>query len=165
MSQLIVPVTDKLALALHRTYALMGVLEKKLVDDGPRTTRVNDKTTYKDLVDQLEDLTVVALGTTSVTSLVNAGSPKGARIDISSETLLYRNINRSVSYLRDTAGEVLASDLSTYNREHVNVVWPLLRDLYYDLIRSIRNQAVEDLDRLMEDGPNSLILAAEQLGR
>jgi hypothetical protein len=165
MSQLTVPVTDKLALALHRTHALMGVLEKKLVDDGPRTTRVNDKTAYKELVDQLEDLTMAVLGTTVVTGLVKAGSPKGARIDISSETHLYRNINRSVSYLRDTAGEVLASDLSTYNREHTNVVWPLLRDLYYSLIRSVRDQAVEDLERLMEDGPNSLILAAEQLGR
>jgi hypothetical protein len=134
---------------------------KSFVDNlGER--RVNDASSYNDVVERLDKLTSAYFKSVAGTSFLT-GPAAGPRFDAAAGTALAGHVTCCVEYLRETALELIKdqSSLSRYERGRVDDALGFLKGLYTRLMSSIEDHIVNDVRELRELGPFALIAAGE----
>ena len=156
MSEQIVPVTTKLAAALDRTGLMLRTIEQS-------GKKLNDADSFKSVANQLEDLTVAVLATTSSLSLIGV-TPCGARFNLSPDTDLLRQVTSCVTYLRGPATNLIKADsFSRYESKHVQDVLARTGNLYYLVLGAIRQRAMADLRDVSDRSASVLVALAETI--
>lgn len=150
---MITPVTPNLASSMNRTSLVLGTVAR-------RQTKLNDHDAYRELANQLEDLTVNLLQASSSLSLIGV-QPVGARFDFAPDTKLAACANASVSYLRNEATNLLKADsFSRYESKHADTVLDRIKALYGQLTAGIVQQVRVDLTTITGLSPARLVAVA-----
>lgn len=160
--RMLVEVNERLADELVALDTALANL--KVEATGCRGGVLNDTQHYDAVTDLLERLTVATLSATPSVSLRGRRSPMRARFDMGTHTNLAKHVNACVTYLRDTASELLAGNsLSAYKGENVDTAMSMLLSLRGQLLDGIRHAAVSDLRTIMNQGAGMLLYAANDL--
>jgi hypothetical protein len=165
---MIVPVTDTLKHELAATGRVLATVDTSSGADQPKMDRkkLNDRDHFTALVESLEPLVIATLAATSSVPLTAMATPAGARFDMGASTQLAHHVTATVTYLRDTASELLArGGFSQYNAAHAATALGLLKKLNGLLLSGIIKQAEADLDTVKGKGSTPLIAAADRLAK
>lgn len=163
---MIVPVTTQLKDELAATGRVLAALSKEEANARHSRNALNDKDHFVQVVETLEPLTIATLAATSSVPLTAMATVPGARFDMGAGTPLAHHVTATVSYLRDTATELLArGDFSQYKSDAVDVALGLLKKLNGMLLAAVIKQAEADLDTVKGKGAVPLIAAAERLAK
>uniref|UniRef100_A0AAU7H050 Uncharacterized protein n=1 Tax=Streptomyces phage Geonosis TaxID=3158856 RepID=A0AAU7H050_9CAUD len=150
---MIVSVTSNLAEAMNRTSLVLGTVAR-------RQTKLNDQDAFRELANQLEDLTVNILQASSSLSLIGV-RPAGARFDCAPDTKLSAKLNGCVSYLRNEATNLLKADsFSRYESTRSDDVLNWIKGLYGLLMDAISHQVRDDLRHISTMSPSRLVAVA-----
>ncbi|AKA61784.1 hypothetical protein SEA_MAIH_45 [Streptomyces phage Maih] len=150
---MIVPVTPNLASAMNRTSLVLGTVDR-------RQKKLNDQDAFRELANQLEDITVNVLQASSSLSLIGV-RPAGARFDFAPDTKLSAKVNECVSFLRNEATNLLKADsFSRYESTHADAVLARIRGLYGLLMDAISHQVRDDLRHISTMSPSRLVAVA-----
>ena len=151
---MITPVTPNLASAMNRTSLVLGTIARK-------QTKLNDRASYHELANQLEDLVVNLLQASSSLSLIGV-RPMGARFDFAPDTKLAAKANECVSYLRNDATNLLkgGGSFSQYESTHSDNALERIKGLYGLLTSAIVHQVRADLSVISDLSPARLVAVA-----
>ena len=153
---MIIPVTPDLASAMNRASVALGAVESL-------TKGLNDRDSYPELANHLEDLTVNLLSASSSLSLIGV-RPVGARVDFAPDTKLAAVTAECVSYLRNDATKLLrAGSFSAYETKHADAALSRLEGLYGCLTSGIMAQVREDLSAIARTHPGRLVDVANHV--
>lgn len=164
MAQMIVFVTQQLKDELAAAGRVLAAMDKEAAQ--ARRNGVNDRDHFTQVVETLEPLVIATLAATSSAPLTAMGRPTGARFDMGAGTPLAHHVTASVTYLRDTVTELLATgDFSQYKSDGVDVALGFLKKLNGMLLAGIIKQAEADLEAVKSKGATPLIAAADRLAK
>lgn len=150
---MIVPVNPNLAAAMDRTGLVLSTIEQS-------GKNLNDRDSYRELANQLEDLTVSMFRASASLSLIGV-RPMGARFDFGPDTKLSAKVNECVSYLRNDATDLLKSgSFSLYESTHSDNALDRIKSLYGLLTAAIVSQVRADLAHISTMSPSRLVAVA-----
>lgn len=155
-THMITPVTEQLRAELCDVEDFLSQTDK---------STANDREHYAPVVESLEALTMSVLGATTSVPLTQRFTDSRACFDLGSKTELYGAVTEAVTYLKDTASEVLAAGgLSSYENTATLAALSHLRKLFGLLQYGILKQAQDHLAAVNQlGGIMPLMAAADKL--